>query len=76
MKDCNHPQLQKIKKLRSGSIICPDCKSAIGFLSDKTRELMRELFQSDKKSKPISNNNEIGSLYGVPVYISKMENEK
>ena len=76
MKDCNHPKLQKIKKLSTVTIKCPDCKKYISFLSDRVHEIMKNMFLTDNKSKPISNNNEVGRLYGVPIFISKMDDEK
>ena len=75
MKDCNHPKFQKVKKLSSMTVKCPDCKKDIFFLSDRVHEIMGRLCPPSSQ-KPISNNNEIGSLYGVPIFISKMENEK
>jgi len=70
MKDCNHPQLQKIKKHSSMTVKCPDCKKDIFFLSDRVRELLREEFHQRSVLKQLKLENsdvEIGSLYGVPV---------
>ncbi len=76
MKDCNHPKLQKIKKPYSMTLKCPDCENPIFFMGDHVREILMKEFKSPKSLKSISNNNEIGSLYGIPVFISKMDDEK
>ena len=58
------------------TVNCPDCEKDIFFLSDRVHEIMKNMFLNDNKSKPISNNNEVGSLCGVPIFISKMDDEK
>lgn len=77
MKDCNHPKLQKLKKYSSMTVKCPDCKRDIFFLADSVRELMKNLYKTSPKDNPIdAKSYEIGSIDGVPIFISKGVDEK
>lgn len=75
MKDCNHPKLQEIEKLYTMTVRCPDCEHHIFFLADRVHEIMKEVFGSPSKPMP-TKSSEIGSLNGVPIFISKGVDEK